>query len=180
MAAITAAEIQQRLSNTTGPGNSTAGVPATSLGDFISSTQVTAASLNNLFDDISGPENAASTIDYRCYFVYNSNGANAWENPVVWIQSETASGASIALSVDTTAASALASASPQAKEIVNELTAPATQTFTSPTTEGTGLPLSNIPNGQVKGVWVRRTAANTAAVSNDGAVIRHKGDTGSL
>jgi hypothetical protein len=61
--------------------------------------------------------------------------------------------------------------------VANESTAPASQTFTAPTTKGTGLAIGNIPAGSVAAIWVRRTAANTVAVNNDGVTIRCEGDT---
>jgi hypothetical protein len=93
---------------------------------------------------------------------------------------ETAGGASIALGADTTAASAKGGASAQLVTIASSTTAPAGVSFTSPTTLGTGVSLGNIPVANVKGLWVRRSAANTAALSNDGVTIAVGGDTGSL
>lgn len=175
--AIVEADILYKFSITTGPGNSTASAGATSLGEFISTTQLTSASLHDLFDVVTGDENAASEAEFRLIFVHNSHATLSLISPVVWIVSEVAGGTSLALSVDTTATSALTSASAQAKEIVNENTAPASQTFTSPTTKATGLALSTIPAGQVKGIWVRRTAANTAGLAADGGTIRVEGDS---
>ena len=180
MAAITSGEILFKYSVAAAAGNTTAGTAATSLGDQISTTAWAGGSANDLFDDISGAENAASTVDYRCIFVHNSNGANTLENAVVYLSAETAGGASIAVGADTTAASALGSASAQALTVANETTAPAGVSFSSPTTVGTGVSLGNIPSGQVKAFWVRRTAANTAALSADGVTIAVAGDTGSL
>jgi hypothetical protein len=45
---------------------------------------------------------------------------------------------------------------------------------------GAGVALGNIPAGQCKAFWIRRTAANSAALSNDGVTIAVAGDTGSL
>ncbi len=181
MAAIVAGDIKTRYSVKTGSaGNSTAGTPSGSLGKYMSSTDWTGGSANDLFDDISGAENAASTVDYRCIFVYNTNAANAYQNAVAWLSAETAGGASIAIGVDTTAASANNSASAQAVEIANETTAPAGISFSSPTTLGTGISLGSIPATQCRAIWIRRTAANTAALSNDGVTISFSGDTGSL
>src|SRR3954466_15177338 len=112
MAAIVASDIVWRYSVTTGSaGNTTAGTPGGSLGKYISTTAWAGGSANDLFDDISGAENAASTVDYRCIFVHNSNGANALQNAVVYLSAETAGGASIAVAADSTATSALGSAS---------------------------------------------------------------------
>ena len=175
--AIVEADIRYHFSITTGPGNSTASAGATSLGEFISTMAVTSASLHDLFDLVTGDENAASEAEYRLIFVRNAHATLTLIDPVIWLVSEVAGGAALALSVDTTAASALASASAQAKEVVNENTAPATQTFSSPTSKATGLALTSIPAGQVKGVWIRRTAANTAALASDGGTFRVEGDT---
>jgi hypothetical protein len=180
MSAITAAEVLWKFSVAAAAGNTTAGTAATSLGDQISTTQWTGSVLNDLFDDISGAENAASTVDYRCIFVHNSNAANPLENPVAYLSAEVAGGAAIAIGVDPTAASVIASGSTQAVTVANETTAPAGVTFSSPTTVGAGLALGNIPVGQCKAIWIRRTAANTVALSNDGVTIAVTGDTGSL
>jgi hypothetical protein len=184
MAAITSGEILFKYSVKTGSaGNSTAGTAAGSLGTWISTTPWAGGSANDLFDDISGAENAASTVDYRCIFIHNSNSANALQNAVVYISSEVAGGASIALAADTTAASALAAGTAQALTATTE-TAPGAGvtglTYSSPTTAGTGVSLGNIPAGQVKPFWIRRTAANTSALSGDGVTIAVSGDTGSL
>lgn len=183
MTAIVAGEILFKRSVAAAAGNTTAQAdPNASLGDQISTTQWTGGSLNDLYDDISGPENAASTVDYRGLFIHNSNGANTLENPVIYISSEVAGGASIALAVDNVAASAIGSGSTQMTTIANETTSPGAGagSFSSPTTSGTGLALGNIPVGNCKGFWVRRTAANSAALSADGVTIAVTGDTGSL
>lgn len=175
--AITATDILFKFSVAAAAGNTTAGTPAGSLGDQISTTAITDASLHNLFDVITGDDNAASDIEYRCLFVHNAHGSLTWENVVVWLSAEVAGGAVAAISVDATGVTALGSASAQAKTIADENTAPATQTFTSPTTKGTGLAIGNIPAGSVAAIWIRRSAANTAAVDSDGVTIRCEGDT---
>ena len=177
MAAITSGEILFKYSVVAAAGNTTAGTAAGSLGDQISTTTIPDATLNALFDDISGAENAASAVDYRCIFIHNSNASNALQNAVVWISSEVAGGASIAIGVDPAAASAIGSASTQAATIANETTAPSGVTFTAPTTAGTGLSLGTINSGYCRAVWVRRTAANSAALNNDGVTLSVQGDT---
>jgi hypothetical protein len=176
--AITAADIHFRLTTTAGTaGNQNAGTPAGSLGKYAANNDLTDATLHNLFDIISGDENAASTVDYRAVGIYNANAALTWQAPKAWISSETAGGASAALGADTTAASAIGSATAQLLQIANELTAPAGVTFTAPTTKTAGVALSDIAATFVKGLWVRRTAANTTPVDTDGAVVTVEGDT---
>jgi hypothetical protein len=181
VSAIVPSDILFKYAVTSGSaGNTLAGAASSSLGKYISTTAFPDATLNGLFDDVSGAENAASTVDYRCVFVHNSNASNALENAVIYLSAEVAGGASIAIGADTTAASAIGSASAQALQIANETTAPAGVSFSSPTSSGTGVSLGSIPAGQCKAFWVRRTAANTSALSNDGVTLTVAGDTGSL
>jgi hypothetical protein len=81
---------------------------------------------------------------------------------------------------DTTAASAKGSATAQLLTIASNTTAPAGVTFSSPTTAGSGVALGTIPVANVKGLWVRRSAANTSALSGDGVTLAVQVDTGSL
>lgn len=158
-------------------GNSQAGTPAGSLGKYISTTQLTDSTLNNLFDDITGAENLASEAEYRCIFVHNAHATITLENIAVFLSSEVAGGASIAVGIDPTAASAIGAAPAQALEVVDENTPPVGVAFSSPTTFATGLSLGNLAPGECRAIWIRRTAANSAAQSNDGATLRVQGDS---
>ena len=177
--AIVAGDILKKLSVKTGEaGNSTAGTPAGSLGKYISTTELSGTSLNNLFDDVSGAENEASDVEYRCLFIHNAHGSLTLQGAVIYIYSEVSGGTAVALAVDTTAASAIGSASAQALEVADESTAPAGLSFsTSCVSLATALAMGNIAAGQCKAVWVKRTAANTAAVAADGMVLRVSGGT---
>lgn len=183
MAAIVAADIRWHYTTTAGAaGNSTANTtPSTFLGKYAASSLWAGGAANDLFADITGAENAASQVDYAGLYIENSNAANDYVSPAVWISAETAGGASIAIGVDTTAQSAVGSAAAQMLTIASRTTAPAGVTFTAPTTFGTGVALSTLTkNGNGRGLWVRRTAANTAALSGDGVTLSIQGDTGSL
>jgi hypothetical protein len=182
MAAIVAGDIKYHKSTTAGAaGNTTANTTnGTYLGKYAASTLWAGGSANDLFDDISGAQNAASQVDYAGIAVENSNTANDWVTPFAWLSAETAGGANLGLGADTTATSALGGAGAQGLTIANNTTAPAGVTFTSPTTFGAGVALSTIPHGNVKFLWIRRTATNSVALSNDGGTISVQGDTGSL
>lgn len=177
--AIVTGDLLVKLSVSAAAGNTTAqGDPNASLGDQISTTALTDNTLHNLFDVITGDENAASDVEYRCLFVHNNHGTLAWQNPTLWITSEVANGASAAFGWDTTAASAVGSASAQALTVANESTAPAGVSFSAPTSKASGIQLgANISAGNVKAFWVRRTAANNAALDNDGVTLRLEGDS---
>lgn len=182
MSAIIASEIKWHFTTTAGSaGNSTANTTvSTFLGKYAASSLWAGGGTNDVFADISGAENAASQVDYAGFAIENGNGANAAQNSVAYLSSEVASGASIAIGADTTASSALGSASAQMLTIANRTTAPAGVSFSSPTTAGSGVSLGNIAVAFVKGLWVRRTAANTAALSSDGVTLAVQVDTGSL
>lgn len=179
--AITSTDIKVRLSSSTGPGNSTAGTPATSLGEFMSSTDVNqSTTLNNLFDDVTGVENEAEDVEYRCIFVYNSHGSLTYQGALVYVYSQVSGGTEVAIAIDSTAASAYNSASDQALEIVDESDSTSVLSglsFSTPTSSGTALSLGDIASGYCRAIWVRRTAQNNAAVSNDGCVLRIIGGT---
>jgi hypothetical protein len=173
--AITSTDIVKRLSTTSGSaGDSTAGTPAASLGKYASSTAITDATLNNLFDDVTGAEASAGDIEYRCFFVLNNHATLTLQNATIAVQSETAGGGSITIALDNIAVSAKGSASAQAATIANEDTAP-----TGVGTFGTGpLTIGDMAPGQVKGIWVKRTvASSTSALNPDGVVLRISGDT---
>ncbi len=177
MTAIVAGELLWKYSVAAAAGNTDAGTANTSLGDQISTTQVPDATLNALFDDVTGAENAASDVEYRCIFVHNSNASNTLQAPKIWLSSEVAGGTDIAIGVDPTAASAIGSGTAQAVTVADESSAPAGVTFSAPTSFATGLALGDIPPGECKAVWFRRTAANTSALNNDGVTWSIQGDT---
>lgn len=172
---IAGSDIVFRLSVKTGSaGDSTSSTPAGSLGKYVSTSVITAASLNNIFDDVSGAEAAAGMTDYRCLFVLNNHATLTLQNATITIQSETSGGGSIQIATDNVAVSAKGSASAQADQIANETTAP-----TAVGTFGSGpLTIGDIAPGQVKAIWLKRTVtAGAGAVNPDGVVLRVSGDT---
>lgn len=178
--AIVAGDIKLKLSIKTGAaGNGSAqGDPNASLGKYISTTELSATALSNLYDDVSGAENAASTVDYRCVFVHNTHGTLTMLATKVYLSAEVSGGTAIAIAIDNVAASVIGASAAQADQVANETTAPsAVGAFSSPTTSATGLSLGDIPAGQCRAFWVRRTAANTAALDTDGVTFGVACDT---
>jgi hypothetical protein len=174
---IASSDILVKFSVAAAAGNTTAGTPAGSLGDQISTTQLTDNSLHNLFDAVGGDENAASEAEYRCIFLHNAHATLTFTNVKVFLSSETAGGASIAIGVDPTAASAIGAGVAQALTIANEDTAPVGVAFSAPTTIGAAIVIGDLAPGQCRAIWVRRTAANTAALAGDGVVLRVQGES---
>lgn len=143
--------------------------PNLSLGGVMS-TSTTAGS--TFFDNVTGDESAAGDIEYRGVYVLN-NGDVDLQSAFVWIQSNTPD-------TDTTVAMALAAEGTNATmaTIANENTAPATVSFTTPSTKAGGLSIGTLAAGQRYGVWTRRTVnAGAAAFNNDTFTLRVEGDT---
>ena len=178
--AIAASDIKFYFSEkVSGNGFTAAGSAAASLGKNISTTEITDNTLNNLFDDVSGDENAASDVEYRCIFILNNHATLTWTSVVAWLSAEVAGGASIAIAVDDIEDSAKASTDDQAATIANEGADPSASIgdWSTATSKATGVALGDIAPGYCRAIWVRRTAANTIAVDADGVTISVAGDT---
>lgn len=174
--AIASSDIKYRLTIKTGAsGESATSTPAGSLGKYASTTDITDATDANLFDAISGDENAASDVEYRAFAVLNKHGSLTWQAPKVWISAEVAGGASVAIGLDPVGVAA--STAILGTSVATEQDAPAGVSFSAPTTKSGGLTVADVPAGSGFIVWVRRTAANTSPVDADGATIRAEGDT---
>lgn len=178
---IVAADIKIKLSTKSGSaGNSLAqGNVNLSLGKYISTTEFTSASANNLFDNVTGAENTASAVEYRCLFVHNSHGSITLESAGIYLSSQVSGGAVLAIGIDDAAATAIGSSSAQAFVATTDTTDPdaGVGAFSSPSSSGSALSLGNILPGYCKAFWVRRTAANTVAVDADGGTFVVIGDT---
>lgn len=169
---VLAADILLKYSVGSGSaGNTTAGTRDTSLGKYISTTQLSAPP-NAIWDDVSSAEASAGDTEYRCIFVHNSHATDSALNVSVAIQSEVGGGGATTIGVDTTAASAVGSSSAQALgPVADENTAPAGVTFGSSATIGT------LAAGQCRAVWVKRVvAASTGPLVGDGFTFHVAGD----
>jgi len=177
--AITATQIQFRLTVPTETigDNSPQADPNASLGGFAATTTILAATLNNLFDDVSGDDNAAEDEEYRAFFVHNSNQTLVWETVKVWISATIAGGALASIALDTNGTFPVDHNASQMKVILTEDTVPAGASFTHPITKVGGLSIGSMSPLSVQGVWVHRTAKDTAALNNDGLTISFEGDT---
>lgn len=160
---IASGDIIYRLSG--GASNS---VQDASLGGAKSSNAVSAS----LFDAVSSAEALAGDVEYRCFYVHNAHATLTMENAVAWIQANTpSSDSTLDIGLGTSAVNATE------QTVANESTAPSGVTFSAAATEGAAIPLGNIPPGQHRAVWLRRTINAAAAASNDTATLRVKCDT---
>lgn len=175
---IASTDVLVKLATTAGAaGNANTSTPAASLGKYISTTQLVDNNLHNLFNQADGTENAASASKYRCLFIHNNHATLSYTNIRIYLLSEVAGGAVLAIGGDATAASAIGAAGVQAVTIANEDTAPAGVAFTAPVSLVTGINIVDLTPGQCRAIWVRRTTANTAALANDGGTLRITGES---
>jgi hypothetical protein len=165
---IISTDIKFRLSG--GGANSD---PNAALGGAKSSTEITDATLHNLFDQVSSAESSAGDTEYRCFYVHNAHASLTLQSAKVWIQTNTPSAnTSAEISLGTSAVNATE------QTIANENTAPTGTSFGAAANEGAALNIGDIPAGQHKAIWVKRIVdASAAAYNSDSVVIRVKGDT---
>lgn len=152
-------------------GYSTPSAVYNSLGRWASTTQLNAATtLNNLFPDLTGPQNAASQTDYQCLFVYNSDTTDTMTNVWAWLPSASVVGPlGWAVGADSTGVTSYNSILQQAGYTPSPTLAPATvATWYGPSSSASGgAALPSIGPGQVAPLWIRRAANNSAAYSAD-------------
>jgi hypothetical protein len=159
---ITTAEVEIRLSG--GAGNSD---PNASLAGVKSSTVLVDATVNNLFDDVSGSESNAGDIEYRHVYIHNADGSLVGQTPRIYIsQDSTGTGDEIDIALGAAANGATETA------IGNESTAPGGGvTFSHPTTYGSGLAPSNVNAGSHISLFIRRTVSAGGAAKNNNTAI---------
>jgi hypothetical protein len=160
---IVSSDIKYRLSG--GAANADQNL---ALGGAKSSTEASAS----LFDNVSSGEASAGDVEYRCFYVHNNHGTLTMLSAVLWIQANTPS-------AETTLDVALGTSAVNATEqtIADESTAPSGVTWVAAVNEAGAIALGDIPPGQHRAVWVRRTVDAAAAASNDTATLRTKCDT---
>jgi hypothetical protein len=137
------------------------------------SSNAAPTSLNGLFDATSAAEALAGDVEYRCIYLHNANGADLMTNAVVYVSANTPlAGSAIDIGVGTAAVNATEQTVP------NESTAPSGVSFSAPSTADTGLTLGNIPAGQHKAIWLRRTiTAGAGSSANDTFTLGYRCET---
>jgi hypothetical protein len=167
--AIVSSDIKYRLSG--GSGNTD---PNASLGGAKSSTEITDNVDNNLFDDVTGAEHTAGDVEYRAIYIHNGHGSLTLTSAVVWIQSDTSgTDSDISIAVGTAAVNGTE------QTIADESTAPSGVSWSdAATSRATGLSLGDLPAGQHKAVWIRRTiSAGSTPQAADTCSVQAGGDT---
>jgi hypothetical protein len=161
--AIQSTDIQCRLS-----GGASNASPAASLGGAKSSTAAPAS----LFDDVSSTEATAGDVEYRCVYVHNAHASLTLIGAVLFILANTPS---TSTTVDVGLGTSAMNGTEQS--VADESTAPSGVSFSAAANQAAGIALGDIPAGQSRAVWVRRTISAGAAAYNDTFSLRVAGDT---
>ena len=170
--AVIASDIKYYLSG--GAANTD---PDLALGGKVSTTEVVVSpSLNSIFDDVTADQALAGIVEYRCIYVFNGNLTDNLTSGKVWISANTPSaGTEIAIGLDP-AGVGDGDTTGEAATIVDEETAPAGVTFSSPSTEGASLAIAAMAAQEGFALWIRRTVTeDTEAANNDPFTITFKG-----
>lgn len=131
---------------------------AAAIGGAKSATAVT-----SLFDDVSADEAISGESEFRCIYVHNAHSTITLVNPFAFIGNDLGTpNMSYALGLGTSALNAGEQA------VANENTSPVGVTFLPAANKAGGVALGDIPPGQSRAVWVRRTVAASAPAAAQG------------
>ena len=161
------ASLQFRL--TGGASNSD---PDASLGGVMSSNQISATAMNNLFDNVDPEEASAGDTEYRAIDVYNG-GDEAATNVTVHMGTETSS-SDTQLDMGHDVTNNPHASGWNGETIADEDTAPASPVITfGHHVSANKLSLPDIPAGQACRVWLKRVVSASATnTSNDQGTLR--------
>ena len=135
-----------------------------SLGGAKSSVVLVDNTIDNLFADSLGPETLAGSIKYRALYYHNAHATLTALNAKLYVTANTPSTDD---TIDIAVGTAVINATEQGP-VTDENTAPSGVSWSAPSTYATGLALGDIPAGQHKAFWLRRTLTGPgSAYDND-------------
>ena len=133
-------------------------VTASLPGGDTSDTFVVAPQVNNLWDDVSGIEQAEGSVEYRCIYLENTNGVDDMFQVTVFFNDgdKLEFGEGYAIGLDPAGINGVATT------IVDEETAPGGVVFdASATSEGAAISIGNLTPGDFQAVWIRRSVTGS-------------------
>ena len=137
------------------------------------STQITDNTLHNAFNLAPGSEAAAGSVKFRTFYARNGHGTLTLFNAKIFIsQDSTGTQDEVDIALDG------AGKNGTAEELSDENDVPTGETFSHPTTYGSGLSLTDLAAGDVYPFIERRTInAGANAIDNSTVKIKVQGDT---
>lgn len=169
---IVSSDVQWYLSNPQSSGGyQNTGAPGSSLGGYMSTTQVNPqVPLDALFLDLSAAENVSGEMDYQCVFIMNNTATSLlMKVPYIWIPAQlwTTGGAGMAIAADPIGPVPYNSTSPMAATISNTYAAPSTVSSWNAAPQSqyqSGVLLGGLPPQYCAAIWLQRTANNSLQV----------------
>jgi hypothetical protein len=126
----------------------------------VKSSDAMPTTTDGLFDAVSAAQATAGLVEYRCVYLHNANATDTMTAARVWVSANTPlAGTTLDIGVGTAAVNGTE------QTIGDEATAPSGVSFSAPSTAGTGLALGDLPAGQHKAIWLRRTVTAGALAS---------------
>lgn len=137
------------------------------------SSELTSSDVDMLFDSATAAEALAGRVEYRCEYLHNGHATETMVAACVWVESNTPlSGTALAIGVGTSAVNGTEQA------VANETTAPDDVVFSAPADAANAIALGNIPPGQHRAIWLRRTVnAGSGKSPEDGWELRVRCET---
>lgn len=126
----------------------------------------------SLLNDVTSAEALAGDIEYRCFYVHNAHATLAMITPKFWLEANTPSPTT---TLDVGLGTSALNGTEQT--IASVTTAPTGVSFSAATNEAGGIDLGDIPAGQHRAIWVRRTVNAATVAVNETATLRVKCDT---
>lgn len=139
-----------------------ASTPTTEEEDTLTVTDQT----ENIFPDVTSAEAGSGDDEYRCVYILNDHGSETIATLKLWVGKEYDGEETVSMAVDSNGVGGTAVTIADGDDSTNQLSG---LTFTSPTTEATGITVSTIAAGSHVPIWLKRTVQDPVqnAVSND-------------
>lgn len=140
---------------------------------------ITTATLNNLFDNVTGPESTTGMDDYRLIYLYNANNPATTNltltNTKVWIDQNTPSTDDFVEIWTTDSTAPIGSDS--TISMTSENSTPGGFSAT-PNSAASPAVIGNIPAGSKKAIWIhRKVSPGAAAYTTNNFILGVSGET---
>lgn len=122
------------------------------------STQAGGVLSNKLFDDVTLTEATTGDIEYRCFYILNAHTTLTASDVRVWIPTNTPAQDEIHIARGSSAVNGT-----EQGPLTDEQTAPSSVTFVTANSEATAINCENLPPGQHRAIWLRRTVPSNAS-----------------
>jgi len=111
----------------------------------------------NAFDNVSALESLNGDVEYRCFYLKNTNGADTAFDVRIWVKSQPSGPDELDIALDTGGKNITAIGPLSNEEDGTSLLTGLS--WSRPSTQATGLTLGNLTTGDYYAFWIRRTVA---------------------